>query len=801
MLADLRYVVRSLLRNRGFTLVTVLTLSLGIGAGGAIFSATDWILFRRSMLPAGTFLLGGQSDRQPFNPIRYDYMVQAYRSARGAIAEMELASNQSGNVVVEDQPVDTGWLAIAPGLFPMMGIAPWRGRDFGPGDAVVGSDQVAIVSFKFWKEHLGGRDDALGRKIRVGGSVCVVVGILKESQEFPPMVYRAVYRPLVLRPDPAQPWANVYNCFVRLSPGVTREQAQEILRAAKVDIPVQMKNFMGSDQVVVADLSEFLNQFARPEIYRVLLGAVGCLYAIACLNASNLMLVRMLGMRRELGIRLALGGGRGHIVRLLMLESATLATMAALAGLLIANWVFPLLLVSIGGTDLANRSWTEWTLGWRVLAVMAGLSVVTGLVISVVPVVRVFRTDLNAGLKDGGVALGESRALARLRGALVVLQTAFAVVLLAGAGLMIRTFENFKKVELGFNPDRLIKVMVGFPPLKQTAAAYQAQLAKQHELQAAILRVPGVLSVGFGQDAILPGGYYPSFDLAGPENKIVKTAAVSFNVGYHETTGIKLRRGRWLDKPQGNEVMVNETLARNLWPGVADPVGRFVRQGNNPGTNQGWKGWEVVGVVADIRSTMRSAPGNWLYLPEAWSVSNYCLYVVRLAKEFDPSVADSLRRMIFAHDPDIIIHTIDSVDHLRDGQLWAENKASSVLKVLAAIALLLAVVGVFAVMAYSVDRRMNEFGVRMALGAMPGDLVRLVMGRGLALMVIGLVFGLGGAMALTRFMQSLLFETSALDPWVLGGVAAVLLAAAVLACFWPARRAAKVDVSQLLRSE
>lgn len=235
---------------------------------------------------------------------------------------------------------------------------------------------------------------------------------------------------------------------------------------------------------------------------------------------------------------------------------------------------------------------------------------------------------------------------------------------------------------------------------------------------------------------------------------------------------------------------------------MESPVGQFVRMKNaSTVAHPEWKGQQVVGIVADIRSTMRDAPGNYIYNSEGAMSFNMCTFVVKLGGEYNLGIADVLRRRIYAYDPNLMVQRIFSVQESREQQLWAEIKANSVLKVLAAIALLLAVVGVFAVMAYSVDRRMNEFGVRMALGAMPGDLVRLVMGRGVALMLVGLVLGLGGAMALMRFLQSLLFETSALDPWVLGGVAIVLLAAAVLACLWPARRAAKVDVSQLLRSE
>lgn len=802
MLSDLRFVFRTLGRNRNFTLVTVLTLALGIGSAASIFSVADWVLFRANKYPDNLYLVGGQSSQNPFMPVRFDFQVRAYQEQTKVMAEFAKAAGMTGNIVIDGQPVATSWIGISANLFPLLGIAPGQGRGFLPGEEVDGSDQVVIVSHQFWKRHLGGADDALGRKITVGTAVCTVVGVLREGQMLPPYFLNDVFRPLAYRVDPALPWIPYLFLLGRLEPGVTREQAAAVLAAVKPDTPAMMASYLGDDRAALSSMAE-VNKLFRAEIYWVLLGAVGFLYAIACLNASNLMLVRMLGQRRELSIRLALGGGRWRIIRLLALESVTLAVLASLAGLLIANWFFPLLLSATGSPGAAGRNWAEWTLGWRVVGVMALLTGLTSVVLAILPGIRVLRTDINAGIKDGGAALGESRALGRLRGLLVVLQAAFAVILLTGAGLMIRTFQNLQQVDLGFAPDRLAKVQIGgLPQLYPRPEEWEKCLIRLREIQTELARVPGVQAVGFGQDVLLPGYYYPSHSLQGPGGRPVPAAMAGFNIGFQDAAGIKLKRGRWLNQQMGNEVLVNESLARALWPGMEDPVGQFIRPvAVDPSLPATWQGWSVVGIVADIRSTMRDPPHPHIYSPEGWGVANLSTFVVRLSRDFDVSLGDALRRRLYAFDPRLVVNQAMSISEYRDQQLWAERMANSVLKVLAGIALLLTVVGIFSVLAYTVDRRMGEFGVRLALGATPRDLMDLVMRRGVWLTLLGIGLGLGGALGCTHYINSLLFGTTAQDPWVLAAVGGLLLLTSVLACVLPARRATKVDITRLLRSE
>jgi hypothetical protein len=362
---------------------------------------------------------------------------------------------------------------------------------------------------------------------------------------------------------------------------------------------------------------------------------------------------------------------------------------------------------------------------------------------------------------------------------------------------MVRTFQNLQEVDLGFDPTNRVKVQISLPP--ELMRDWEPWAARMREIQAQLQRIPGVQAASFGDDSLLPGYYFAGMGVLSPEGKTIKVAMCCQSLGHEAASGLRLKAGRWLDKSNGNDVMVNETLARTLWPGL-DPVGQFLRSAQpNPGGGQDWKGWQVVGVVGDVRSTMREAPKSYLYAPEAWSRGS--MFVVKFKGEYSPAFAGQIKKSLYAFDHSLVVLQILPLTEVREQQLWMEKMANSVLKVLAGIALVLTIVGIFSVLAYTVDRRMGEFGVRMALGATRRDLVTLVMRRGVLLTGVGVVVGVGGALGLTRSLQSLLFEISPQSPLILVLVAVLLIFAAVLGCFWPALRATKADISKLLRSE
>lgn len=793
MLSDLRFACRALARARGFSSVVVLTLALGIGSAAAIFSVADWVLFRANKFPDDVFLVGGQADGGALNQWRPAFLGDAYATHDATVSEWGKASYRTGNIVLEGQPVGTSWTALTPNLLPMLGITPFLGRNFHPEEAREGADQVVILSDWFWRQRLGAREDVIGRKIRVGDAICTIVGVLPPASRLPGFIGGPLLRPLVYQTDPKQPWAVQLQMYARLRPGATREQLQAAIRAMKIEPPGRgLELFFQKDRAVVAALGELQSGY-RPEIYRIMVGAVAFLYAIACLNASNLMLVRMLGQRRELSVRLALGGTRWQVIRLLWLESVVLATLGALAGIVVANWFFPLLMSATGGSGRGS-AWLQWSLNWRVMGVMTGLAAVTSVVIAALPAWRVLRTDINSGLKDGGAALGESPALARLRGGLVVLQTLFAVVLLAGAGLMIQTFRNFQKIELGFSPAGLVKIQLQLSPSDYGKGA-EAMIPKLQAIEDELKRVDGVRAAGFGSDVVLPGYTYRGATIVTGDGREADVMFGGFDAGYREAAGLQLLRGRWLEDTTSPEGMVSASLAKTLWPDQ-DPIGQIVRYKGD--SKQ--EGVTVVGVVGDVRTSMRT-PAMFLHQPVRKAPWNISTFLLRLNREYDEPFGSLVRRRLYAFDSRVIVHNVTSAAQMRDQQLWAERMANSVLIVLAGVALFLTIVGVFSVLAYTVDRRMTEFGVRLALGATSRDLVGLVMKRGLLLASLGIVGGIAGALGLSRFLKSLLFETTGNDPRVLGAVAVLLVAAAVLACAWPARRAARVDVARLLRSE
>ncbi|HVU17046.1 MAG TPA: ABC transporter permease [Candidatus Didemnitutus sp.] len=796
MLQELRHALRALARHPRFTTVTMLTLALGIGSAAAIFSVTDWVLFRSHRFPTDVYFVGGQWQDHGFLPWRYPAAVEAYRHQANISADWCLTERLQGNVVVNGEPVATSWIGTNANLFTMFGVVMERGRGFVPGEDGASPAPVAVVSDHFWRTFLGGQDDAIGRKIRVGDSICTVIGVVHAWESLPGFFANDVYRPKNFRFDQKEPWEMVNLMpLVRLKSGITPEAATAAFSAAKYDRPDWLKQWMTDDRPVLASMAK-INETWRADVYWVLVAAVGILYAIACLNASNLILLRMLGQRRELCIRLAVGCSRGRLVRFLVLQNGVLTLFSALGGALVANWVFPLLLLATGNSG-TTFNWLAWSLDLRVLIVLGGLTILTSLLVVVIPAWRVLRADISGGLKDGGGALGESRPLARLRAGLVVSQAAFAVILLVGAGLMVRTFDRLREVNLGFDPTRRIKIEGGFPTEPLAGEARRIRLS---EICEHLRHIPGVVAAGFDTNLLLPGYKYTSLSIEGADGKNLPITIGLFTAGYQDAAGLALKRGRWLTLADNTEVMVNESLARTQWPNQ-NPIGQVLRP-IEPGTSSGEKhgGWTVVGVVGDFRSTVRDAPGLWV-LESPRFVGSMGTCIVKLSMDYDEAFGGRLRRDLYAFEPKMVVTRISPLGQLRDQQLQLEHMADSVMRVLAGIALLLTVVGLYSVLAYSVDLRMGEFGVRVALGAGSRDIIRLVLRRGLLLTVPGLALGVIVSVTLSRFLKSLLFGVSGQDPMVLAVVAVTLLLVGFAACLLPARRAIRVDIARLLRSE
>lgn len=797
-LQDLAHAWGGLCRTPGFSLSVILILALGIGAAAAIFGLTEWALLRQSNFPRDVHVVCLRDKSGGLRPLLNDYMTRGFEPS-AAISESAKGAGRGGNVAIDGQPVAGSWLGISPSLLTMLDVTPALGRRFLRGEDTEGADRVVIISDRFWRRHFQADENVLGREITLGRDVCTVVGVLGKDQVMPVGMTDDIYRPLAYRVNPRQPWDPALFLMVRLTAGVSPEQAGAALSAIELDVPVigQMPTEK-TLPIVLMSLPDFNRQFGKLGVSWALLAAVGLLYGIACLNTSNLMLVRMLGRRRELSIRLALGAGRWRIVRLLLAESFLLSTAGAAAGALVASWMFPLLLrILSDGLFDSGMAWRPFTgTEWLMLGF---LTVATGLAVAAVPAVRVLRAQIADSLKDGGPALGESRGLGRLRSGLVILQTAFAVVLLMGAILMTRTFANLTSIDLGYDGTNRVKVMLGYPPTYPSD--WESRLGRLHEIRAALERLPGVESAGFGNDFFLQGYFAETHMVEGAGGVPLKVMIRCFSRGFENVSGLRLISGRPLAQLRSSEVLVSESLARACWPGQ-DPVGQIMRPvGVAGGFGENWPGWQVVGVVADTRAGIHQAPGLVFYSDEAWNPINYNTYVVKLTAPYQRELDPMIRRALYAYDPQIAVAMIAPLDRLWEHEVGAEKLMDAVMKLLASSAAFLTAIGLFSVLAYAVDRRMHEFGVRLALGASRSDLVHLVVKRGLVLTMLGLVTGLAGTVPLTRFIQAMLHGTSPQDPVALVTVSGILFVVSALASILPAYRATKVDVTRLLREE
>jgi putative ABC transport system permease protein len=787
---DARFAVRSLGRARGFTLTVLAVLALGAGVATVVFDLTAWILVFDQPYPhpEQLFLIGFKDKHRSNNPYRSAVQFQAYQEQTNVFSEYAVVTRDVTNVVVGGEPTVANLIGASIDCFRTLGIKPVLGRGFLPEEYRAGADNVVVITDLFWRKYFHAAPDVLGRQLLVDQQSCTVVGVLAVAQPFPPTFGGDIYRPLILNLDPQNPLAPVVFVIGRLKPGVPAEQARAALSAVKLPtLPPWATAFLADQEPILMRPTDV----ARPETFWVMAIAAALLYAIACLNAMNLMLVRLLGRRRELSIRLSLGATRWQIARLLAIESVGLALVASLLVTFAARWLFPPLFALITGSEAVkyNSYWNGPTLGC-----IAVLSLLASVAIVLAPVWRLMRAEINPGLKEGGAAAGESRGAGRLRTSLVVFQAAFAVILLAGAGLMVRSFERLHRSNLGFDPTGKVKVTISFPHGYDLKPEARLQLFER--LQQRLATIPGVRAVSFGQDTLLEGGFWGTAQLLMPDGTYQPVAGNFVAADYQKTAGLALKKGRWFSGKRGEfEVVINETFAKTRF-GDEDPIGKFFRllvsgNFNNP----------VVGVVGDVKESVRSTPGMRFYVADWVYPLNLSTLLLRLDRDPGKEFAGLVRHAIYETDPKLIVSQVSSVNEIVGNTMWAERYAFTILKGLSVTALALAVVGLFSVIAYTVDSRMNEFGVRLALGAQPANLYRLVMKRGLLAAAIGVLVGIVGALALTRFMQSLLFETAPYDPLVYAAVALLLLAAATLACLLPARRAARVNVARLLRAE
>ncbi len=803
---DLRYGARQLARSPGFTVVAVLTLALGIGANTAIFSVLHAVFLRA--LPYAEaqqlVLVWGR--------------ISAENNDRAQVSATDVADWRRQGRVFEDITPYSGWypaltgtaepervpaVLVGDGYFELMRVQPLLGRVFRPEEHRDGQDLVVVLGYELWQRRFGGDPEIVGKTILLNARLHTVVGVLPAGVRPLPVSLvgqvAELYRPVGEDPDETQRSARHLRALARLKPGVTLAEAQADMDVIARRLEKEHPEHNTGYGIRVVPLKEDLVGGLRPALW-LLFGAVGFVLLIACANVANLTLVRAAVRQREMAIRTALGAGRARLIRQLLTESLLLSLLGGALGLLMAAWGTGYL-ESLGALVIPSLTTVE--VNQPVLVFTLGVSILTGLGFGLLPAVQVSRMHTAENLKQGGRALTVGSQV--LRGGLVVSEVALALMLLVGAGLLIRSMQQLYRVDPGFQPDRLLTMNVYLPGAKYPTSDdrvrfYGAMLERVEAL-------PGVEAAGL--TSVLP--LSSNFDGRGiqiedqprPRGQEVSVDFYIVTPGYLRATQIPLVQGRLFtdEDRQGAQpvALVSETMARTLWPNQ-DPLGKRVRfSGVRPIDQRPW--YTVVGLVKDVRQFGLDQPGTMqLYFPE-WQFASSTMTLVVRAKQDPAALVLPVGNAIRGLDPDQTVFQVRTMDGLLADSVAARRFSLSLLGVFAVLAVALACIGLYGVMSFFVCERRRELGIRLALGALPGDILRLVLGHGFRLALIGIGLGLGASLALTRFLRSMLFEVSPTDGWTLGGVALLLGLVVLAACWLPARRAMRVDPMVVLRYE
>jgi putative ABC transport system permease protein len=815
----LKYILRRLLRAPVFTAIVVLTLAIGIGANTAIFSVIDGILLKPLLYPHPEQLIA-LDHSAPGDNIEHagiaPFLYFTYRAQNRTLEDIGMWSTDTVSVTGLAEPEQVESLEVTDGVLPLLKVQPLLGRIFSRADDTAGNPETVVLTFAYWKGRFGGDKSVIGRRILIDGTPRQVIGVLPEKFRF------LDTKPMMLVPmqrDPAK--TNLGNfsfqALARLKPGVTLPQATA--DAARM-IPISLDAFPpfpGYNKSMfvearltpeIVPLKQLLVGDLGPVLW-VLMGTIGMVLLIACANVANLLLVRADGRRQELAIRAALGAGWAQIARELLTESIVLGIAGGVAGLALAYGALQLL-VAIAPANLPRIE--NISIDSTVLLFTLGISLLAGLLFGLIPVFKYAGPQPGTALRAGGRTLSQSKERHRARNILVVVQVALALVLLIGSGLMIRTFQTLKHVQPGFtNPEQIQTLRLSIPS-SQVKDEMQVARAEQ-AIQEKIAAIPGVSSVGLTtsipmsnrgwQDAVF------AEDHVYVESQIPPLRHFKFvSPGLLKAMGNSLVAGRdftWTDVFEKRRVaIVSENMARELWHDPASAIGKRIREN----LKAPWR--EVVGVVSDERDdgVNQKAPpiAIWPILMSNFAgddtfVTRNIAFIVRSSRAGSSTLLNDISHAVWSVNPNLPVADVHTLQEIYNKSLARTSFTLVMLAIAGAMALLLGVVGIYGVISYSVSQRTREIGIRMALGARKDELMRMFVGQGLRLAVIGVACGLIAAAALTRLMKSLLFEVNPVDPVTFVSVALGLVLAAALASYLPALRATTVDPMEALRAE
>jgi putative ABC transport system permease protein len=813
-LQDVRYGVRMLRRNPGFTLIAVLTLALGIGANTAIFSIVNAVLLRPFpyLAPDQLVLLSYYRVRDEragasFMEGAFGADFLEWRDQAKAFEQIAAYTVGTADLTGSGEPERLIAGNVSADLFATLGVAPALGRAFTPAEDTAGGAPVVILSDRLWRRRFGGDPQVIGRAITLEGQSRTVVGIMPSGFQFPQEL--ELWQPLALNvsQESSRQRMTRLSLIARLKPGVA-------LEAARADLSITLErqrnafpNGYSDLQVRVIGLSERLVGDVRLALL-VLFGAVVCVLLVACANVANLLLARSAARGKEMAIRAAVGAGRLRLVRQLLVESLLLSVVGGTVGLLAAKWGVKLLMaMSPARIARIQESNPSSLLDGRVLGFTCGLVVLVSLIAGIFPAIQSSKTDLNETLKArSGVRSGQGAAR-RMLSALMIAELALALVLLVGAGLMIKSFLLLLAVPKGFNPDGVLTLVLNPSLAKYPTQSPQRSAYFQESLDR-VKTLPGIQSASLASSLPLvgPTRSFIGIEIEGlPPYEPGKEPFFDANFispEYFQTMGIQMRAGRPFTSQDGAEappvVIINDTLARRFFPNE-NPLGHRLLWGSPPRT--------IVGVVNDTwnRDLDREVNPEF-FAPRLQNPSWVSSLVARVASgQNSPAglanLAAAIRNQVRAIEPDEPVGQVVTMDERLSGSTAGRRFQMLLLSVFAALALVIATIGIYGVISYAVSQRTHEIGIRMALGAQARDVLRMVIWRGMSVALIGVALGLAAALALTRVMKNLLFEVSATDPATFAVIALLLIVVALIASYIPARRATKVDPLQALRHE
>jgi predicted permease len=806
LLADIRYALRMLRKNPGFTAVAVVTLALGIGANTAIFSVVNAVLLRP--LPYQdpdrlvVVLHYGTSPVAPANFLDW-------RSQNHVFERMGAAEYWTPNLSGVEKPERVWALHITSDILPLLGVQPILGRMFLPEEDQKGRGHEVILSYGSWQRRFGGSTAIIGQSVALDGEKYTIVGVMPPSFKFAPFwaTKAEMWAPLSLTDRATSRGGNSLRVFARLKPGVTLEQA----RAEMATITGRLeKEYPGSNRdYIVRPLKEKVVGDIQPALL-ILLGAVSLVLLIACANVAHMQLARSAARQREVAVRAALGAGRGRIIRQFLTESLLLTLLGAVAGVLLAFWGIHVL-VALSPASIPRVDTVS--LDRNVLLFVLAVSVFTGLGFGLAPALRASAVHLNDSLKEGGRGSGEGLRHNRLRSLLVASEFAMSLILLVGAGLMIRSFAALEAVDPGFSPEHVLSMIVSVTGAESAEPAHRVAFFR--ELLDRVRTLPGVESASAINHLPLAGDLWDrTLVIEGrpiPRPGEAEDAVYRMVLpGYFHTMKIPIVRGRDFAQSDGLQspavVVINEAMARRCWPGE-DPIGkRFALEDSLPSPQ-----WiTVVGVAKNsAEKDWAAQPAPEMYLPYLQnreylegSASRFSYLTLAVRSTGDPAMLTSaIERNIGALDKNVTVSQVQTMEQAVTDATAEPRFYMLLLGAFAGVALILAAVGIYGVMSYSVSRRTHEIGLRMALGAKTGDVIRLMTRQGLLLALYGAIVGLAGALGLARLMSSLLYGVQPDDPLTLVGVLLILIAVGLIATYLPARRATKVDPMVALRYE